>query len=47
MTDLPDMESVSSLGAFSISLPVADLAASIAFYEKLGFTRMLPEFEAS
>jgi len=28
----------SSLGAFSISLPVADLAASTDFYEKLGFT---------
>lgn len=27
----------SSLGAFSISLPVAELAASVAFYEKLGF----------
>lgn len=27
----------SSLGAFSISLPVADLAVSVAFYEKLGF----------
>lgn len=26
------------LGAFSISLAVADLAASRAFYEKLGFT---------
>lgn len=26
------------LGAFSISLPVADLATSRAFYEKLGFT---------
>ena len=26
------------LGAFSISLTVADLAASQAFYEKLGFT---------
>jgi catechol 2,3-dioxygenase-like lactoylglutathione lyase family enzyme len=26
------------LGAFSVSLPVKDLAASIAFYEKLGFT---------
>ena len=25
------------LGAFSISLPVADLTASRAFYEKLGF----------
>ena len=30
--------SASSLGAFSISLPVADLAASRAFYEKLGFS---------
>ncbi len=26
------------LGAFSISLPVADLATSQAFYEKLGFS---------
>ncbi len=26
-----------SLGAFSVSLPVADLAASRAFYESLGF----------
>jgi len=30
--------SASSLGAFSISLPVEDLAASTEFYEKLGFT---------
>lgn len=29
----------SSLGAFSISLAVKDLAASRAFYEKLGFTQ--------
>ena len=27
-----------SLGAFSVSLPVADLAASRAFYERLGFS---------
>lgn len=27
------------LGAFSISLAVKDIAASAAFYEKLGFTR--------
>jgi lactoylglutathione lyase len=27
------------LGAFSVSLAVHDLAASLAFYEKLGFTR--------
>jgi catechol 2,3-dioxygenase-like lactoylglutathione lyase family enzyme len=27
-----------SLGAFSVSLPVADLAASRAFYEALGFS---------
>lgn len=26
------------MGAFSISLPVADLAASTVFYEKLGFS---------
>jgi lactoylglutathione lyase len=31
--------SASSLGAFSISLPVADLDTSIAFYEALGFTK--------
>lgn len=30
-------ESSSSLGAFSVSLSVADLAASKAFYAKLGF----------
>ena len=29
---------MSDLGAFSISLAVKDLQASIAFYEKLGFT---------
>jgi len=29
-----------TLGAFSISLAVADLAASRAFYEKLGFTKL-------
>jgi len=36
MTDgsTPDMP----LGAFSVSLPVADLAASRAFYEQLGFS---------
>ncbi len=34
MTD----SSASSLGAFSISLPVADLAASKTFYEELGFS---------
>lgn len=28
------------IGTFSISLTVKDLAASIAFYEKLGFTNM-------
>ncbi|MFO0958701.1 MAG: VOC family protein [Isosphaeraceae bacterium] len=28
------------LGAFSISLAVRDLAASLAFYEKLGFRRL-------
>ena len=26
------------LGAFSVSLAVKDIAASLAFYEKLGFT---------
>ena len=40
MTDSPDFTTISSLGAFSISLPVEDLAASVAFYEKLGFTAM-------
>ena len=40
MTDSPDFTTISSLGAFSISLPVEDLAVSIAFYEKLGFTAM-------
>ena len=29
-----------NLGAFSISLTVKDLAASRAFYEKLGFTKL-------
>lgn len=33
MGETPEME----LGAFSISLPVADLAASQQFYEALGF----------
>lgn len=28
---------MSDLGAFSVSLPVKDLAVSVAFYEKLGF----------
>ncbi len=40
MTEQPDFTAISSLGVFSISLPVADLSASIAFYEKLGFTAM-------
>ena len=31
---------MSSLGAFSLSLSVKDLAASRAFYESLGFTAM-------
>lgn len=30
------------LGAFSISLPVKDLTASMAFYAKLGFTPKMP-----
>lgn len=34
------MENPMDLGAFSISLTVKDLAASQAFYEKLGFTTM-------
>lgn len=33
------------LGAFSISLAVSDLAASKAFYEDLGFTKMGGEAE--
>ena len=31
------------LGAFSVSLPVRDIAASRAFYEKLGFTAFAGE----
>ena len=38
MTTPYNNSTASSLGAFSISLPVADLPASLAFYEKLGFT---------
>ena len=34
----PDAAPTMPLGAFSISLPVADLAASQAFYETLGFS---------
>ncbi|EAR49806.1 hypothetical protein OG2516_08628 [Oceanicola granulosus HTCC2516] len=30
------------LGAFSISLPVKDIKASMAFYEKLGFAPKMP-----
>lgn len=33
----PDKEPVMSLGNFSVSLAVKDIAASRAFYEKLGF----------
>lgn len=33
------------LGAFSVSLAVQDLAASMAFYAKLGFTRFAGEPE--
>ena len=33
----PPTQAPSSLGAFSVSLSVKDLKASIAFYEKLGF----------
>lgn len=33
----PDLPGTLELGAFSVSLSVADLAASTAFYEKLGF----------
>ena len=36
MTDDPNPDL--PLGAFSVSLPVADLAASRAFYETLGFS---------
>ncbi len=46
MTVKPNADNVSSLGAFSISLPVEDLAVSIAFYEKLGFTAMGGEEES-
>ena len=47
MSELPEMPTVAAaptglpgsleLGAFSVSLSVADLDASLAFYEKLGF----------
>ncbi len=33
----PDLPGTVELGAFSVSLAVADLAASRAFYERLGF----------
>ena len=33
---------MSDLGAFSVSLAVKDLRASIAFYEKLGFEAVSP-----
>ena len=33
----PDLPGTMELGAFSVSLDVADLAASRAFYEALGF----------
>ena len=46
MADLPEVESTYAdlpgdveLGAFSISLSVADIAASETFYQKLGFDR--------
>ncbi|MFN8423121.1 MAG: VOC family protein, partial [Anaerolineae bacterium] len=32
-----------NLGAFSVSLAVQDIAASRAFYEKLGFTSVMGE----
>ena len=35
-----DMEQNLELGAFSVSLSVADLKASQAFYEKLGFSAL-------
>lgn len=37
---MTDRQPHSSIGAFSISLSVGDLAASAAFYEKLGFSAM-------
>jgi lactoylglutathione lyase len=38
-------EHTTPLGAFSVSLAVKDLAASQAFYEKLGFRAVLGEAE--
>ncbi|MBF9057732.1 VOC family protein [Rhodobacterales bacterium HKCCSP123] len=35
------------LGAFSISLPVKDIQASMAFYEKLGFAPKMPVEEGA
>ena len=35
------------LGAFSISLPVKDITASMAFYAKLGFTPKMPLAEGA
>ncbi|MEM1365849.1 MAG: VOC family protein [Pseudomonadota bacterium] len=40
MSNKVDDQSVSSLGAFSVSLAVKDLAASRDFYTKLGFQVM-------
>ena len=35
------------LGAFSISLPVSDIAASMEFYARIGFTPMVPPEEGA
>ena len=40
MTEPPDTPEAPPLGAFSISLAVADLPASRAFYEALGFSAL-------
>lgn len=34
-----------ALGAFSVSLNVSDISASLAFYEKLGFSKMAGDSE--
>jgi catechol 2,3-dioxygenase-like lactoylglutathione lyase family enzyme len=42
---LVTLEFAMQLGAFSVSLPVRDIAASRAFYEKLGFSVLAGEQE--
>ena len=44
-TPTPDVNSKLELGAFSVSLAVKDIAASRAFYEKLGFTVVMGQQE--